>query len=75
MWGLDSFHLIKISNLILFTPSTSCFTATEGKTKTNEELATAVLKDMAKPNRLMVGQSANDDNAVVALLQVMCVRL
>lgn len=44
-------------------------TAIDEKTKRNEELATAILKDKAKPNRLMVDQSTNDDNSVVALSQ------
>lgn len=49
----------------------SCeFRATDDKTKKNEELATAILKDKVKPNRLIVDQSVNDDNSVVALSQV-----
>lgn len=42
----------------------------DDKTKKNEELATAILKDKVKPNRLIVDQSVNDDNSVVALSQV-----
>ncbi|VDO36972.1 unnamed protein product [Brugia timori] len=41
----------------------------DDKTKKNEELATAILKDKVKPNRLIVDQSVNDDNSVVALSQ------
>uniref|UniRef100_A0A1I8EKV8 vesicle-fusing ATPase n=1 Tax=Wuchereria bancrofti TaxID=6293 RepID=A0A1I8EKV8_WUCBA len=44
-------------------------TAADDKTKKNEELATAILKDKVKPNRLIVDQSVNDDNSVVALSQ------
>lgn len=40
------------------------------KAKKNEELATAILKDKVKPNRLIVDQSVKDDNSVVALSQV-----
>lgn len=40
------------------------------QTRRNEELATAILKDKVKPNRLMVDQSSNDDNSVVGLSQV-----
>jgi hypothetical protein len=46
------------------------FSTAEEKAKKNEELATAILKDKAKPNRLLVDQSANDDNSVVGLSQV-----
>ena len=34
-----------------------------------EELATAILNQKAKPNRLMVEEAINDDNSVVALSQ------
>ncbi|KAI1720302.1 ATPase family associated with various cellular activities (AAA) domain-containing protein [Ditylenchus destructor] len=44
-------------------------TATDEKTKKNEALATAILKDKHKPNRLVVEQSPKDDNSVVALSQ------
>ncbi|KHN87956.1 Transitional endoplasmic reticulum ATPase -like protein 2 [Toxocara canis] len=44
-------------------------TALDDKQKRNEELATAILKDKVKPNRLLVDQSVNDDNSVVALSQ------
>nr|CDP97621.1 Bm1994, isoform b [Brugia malayi] len=44
-------------------------TVADDKTKKNEELATAILKDKVKPNRLIVDQSVNDDNSVVALSQ------
>uniref|UniRef100_A0A0M3IGW6 CDC48_N domain-containing protein n=1 Tax=Ascaris lumbricoides TaxID=6252 RepID=A0A0M3IGW6_ASCLU len=44
-------------------------TALDDKQKRNEELATAILKDKAKPNRLLVDQSVNDDNSVVGLSQ------
>lgn len=43
--------------------------AVDEKTKRNEELATAILKDKVKPNRLLVDQSSNDDNSVVAVSQ------
>jgi len=39
------------------------------KTKKNEELATAILKDKAKPNRLVVDGSLKDDNSLVMLSQ------
>ena len=57
-------------SLVLIIPWTFCFSAVDEKAKKNEELATAILKDKVKPNRLMVDQSANDDNSVVALSQV-----
>ncbi|XP_073259018.1 transitional endoplasmic reticulum ATPase [Porites lutea] len=34
-----------------------------------EELATAILKNKAKPNRLLVEEAINDDNSVVAMSQ------
>ena len=37
--------------------------------KKGEELATAILKKKDRPNRLIVEDSANDDNSVVALSQ------
>lgn len=40
------------------------------KIKKGEELATAILKDKAKPNRLVVDEATNDDNSVVTLSQV-----
>lgn len=46
------------------------FSAVDEKTRRNEELATAILKDKIKPNRLIVDQSVNDDNSVVSLSQV-----
>ena len=45
-------------------------TAKDEKTKKNEELATAILKDKHKPNRLMVETSTKDDNSVISLSQV-----
>ncbi len=35
-----------------------------------DELATAILKQKAKPNRLMVEEAATDDNSVVTMSQV-----
>ena len=35
----------------------------------NEALATAILNKKSRPNRLIVEESANDDNSVVALSQ------
>jgi transitional endoplasmic reticulum ATPase len=35
----------------------------------NDALATAILNKKARPNRLIVEESANDDNSVVALSQ------
>ncbi len=35
----------------------------------NERLATAILNKKARPNRLIVEESINDDNSVVALSQ------
>ncbi len=35
-----------------------------------DELATAILKQKAKPNRLMVEEAVNDDNSVVTMSQV-----
>lgn len=46
------------------------FSQSDEKTKRNDQLATAILKDKIKPNRLMVEQSPKDDNSVVALSQV-----
>uniref|UniRef100_A0A8R1E015 vesicle-fusing ATPase n=1 Tax=Caenorhabditis japonica TaxID=281687 RepID=A0A8R1E015_CAEJA len=39
------------------------------KEKKNDELSTAILKDKTKPNRLIVDQSEQDDNSVVAVSQ------
>uniref|UniRef100_A0A0N5A9U8 vesicle-fusing ATPase n=1 Tax=Syphacia muris TaxID=451379 RepID=A0A0N5A9U8_9BILA len=39
------------------------------KTKRNEELATAILREKVKPNRLIVDQPNNDDNSVVSVSQ------
>uniref|UniRef100_A0A1I7XDJ1 Uncharacterized protein n=1 Tax=Heterorhabditis bacteriophora TaxID=37862 RepID=A0A1I7XDJ1_HETBA len=39
------------------------------KEKRNDALATAILKDKVKPNRLIVDQSDKDDNSVIALSQ------
>ncbi|KAK0394360.1 hypothetical protein QR680_000697 [Steinernema hermaphroditum] len=39
------------------------------KTKKNEELATAILKGKARPNRLLVDQSTSEDNSVVGISQ------
>lgn len=41
----------------------------DDKAKRNEDLATAILKDKAKPNRLVVEEATNDDNSVVTLSQ------
>ncbi|GMS80961.1 hypothetical protein PENTCL1PPCAC_3136, partial [Pristionchus entomophagus] len=43
--------------------------AKDDKEKRNDELATAILKDKKKPNRLIVDQIEKDDNSVVALSQ------
>lgn len=45
-------------------------TQSDEKTKRSEALATAILKDKHKPNRLVAEQSPKDDNSVVALSQV-----
>ncbi|KAJ1372422.1 hypothetical protein KIN20_034586 [Parelaphostrongylus tenuis] len=39
------------------------------KERKNEALATAILKEKVKPNRLMVDQSEKDDNSIIALSQ------
>ncbi|KAK6013325.1 ATPase, AAA family, partial [Ostertagia ostertagi] len=44
-------------------------TAKDEKEKKNEALATAILKDKVKPNRLIVDQSDKDDNSIIALSQ------
>ena len=36
----------------------------------NDDLATAILKNKAKPNRLLVEEAVNEDNSVVSLSQV-----
>lgn len=36
----------------------------------SEELATAILKQKDRPNRLVVEEAINDDNSVIALSQV-----
>uniref|UniRef100_A0A914VT89 vesicle-fusing ATPase n=1 Tax=Plectus sambesii TaxID=2011161 RepID=A0A914VT89_9BILA len=41
----------------------------DDKQKKTDELATAILKDKVRPNRLIVDQSVNDDNSVVGLSQ------
>uniref|UniRef100_A0A1I7UR41 vesicle-fusing ATPase n=1 Tax=Caenorhabditis tropicalis TaxID=1561998 RepID=A0A1I7UR41_9PELO len=43
--------------------------AKDEKEKKNDELATAILKDKARPNRLIIDQSDNDDNSMVCLSQ------
>ncbi|VDO46886.1 unnamed protein product [Haemonchus placei] len=43
--------------------------AKDEKEKKNEALATAILKDKVKPNRLIVDQSDKDDNSIIALSQ------
>ena len=35
----------------------------------NDDLATAILRNKAKPNRLVVEDAVNEDNSVVALSQ------
>jgi transitional endoplasmic reticulum ATPase len=47
----------------------SDFRKSDDKTKKNEQLATAILKEKHKPNRLMVEQSTKDDNSIVGLSQ------
>lgn len=44
-------------------------TQQDEKAKKNDALATAILKDKHKPNRLIVETSAKDDNSVVGLSQ------
>ncbi|CAJ0606447.1 unnamed protein product [Cylicocyclus nassatus] len=44
-------------------------TVKDEKEKRNEALATAILKDKMKPNRLIVDQSDKDDNSIIALSQ------
>ncbi|KIH51196.1 ATPase, AAA family [Ancylostoma duodenale] len=44
-------------------------TAKDEKEKKNEALATAILKDKVKPNRLLVDQSDKDDNSIISLSQ------
>jgi len=44
-------------------------TKKDDKTRKNEELATAILKDKVKPNRLIVEHSEKDDNSIVQLSQ------
>lgn len=41
----------------------------EDAKKKGEELATAILKDKVKPNKLIADESSNDDNSVVMLSQ------
>uniref|UniRef100_A0A8R1E0G9 vesicle-fusing ATPase n=1 Tax=Caenorhabditis japonica TaxID=281687 RepID=A0A8R1E0G9_CAEJA len=41
----------------------------DNKEKRNDELATAILKDKKRPNRLIIDQSDNDDNSMVLLSQ------
>lgn len=35
-----------------------------------DELATAILKNKSRPNRLLVEEAINDDNSVVSMSQV-----
>ncbi|CAI2323854.1 unnamed protein product [Caenorhabditis sp. 36 PRJEB53466] len=44
-------------------------TQKDEKEKKNDELATAILKDKVRPNRLIIDQSENDDNSMVMLSQ------
>lgn len=69
-YGVSSYVSIPYLSFILY--ETDNFSATDEKTKKNEALATAILKDKHKPNRLVVEQSPKDDNSVVALSQVCC---
>lgn len=48
-----------------------CFRAQDEKTKKNEKLATAILNEKKKPNRLVVESSTKDDNSVIGLSQVL----
>jgi transitional endoplasmic reticulum ATPase len=41
----------------------------------NEDLATAILKNKVKPNRLLVEEAVNDDNSVVAMSQVLLIAI
>uniref|UniRef100_A0A1I7Y8P5 CDC48_N domain-containing protein n=1 Tax=Steinernema glaseri TaxID=37863 RepID=A0A1I7Y8P5_9BILA len=43
--------------------------AMDDKAKKEEQLATAILKEKKRPNRLIVDQSENDDNSTVAMSQ------
>ncbi|TKR64504.1 hypothetical protein L596_025023 [Steinernema carpocapsae] len=43
--------------------------AQDEKTQKNEELATAILNQKKRPNRLVVDQSSGDDNSVVVMSQ------
>jgi transitional endoplasmic reticulum ATPase len=38
-------------------------------------LATAILKNKVKPNRLLVEEAVNDDNSVVAMSQVLLIAI
>jgi len=40
-----------------------------------DDLATAILRTRAKPNRLLVEEAINEDNSVVSLSQVSAVSL
>lgn len=53
----------------MMTISDFFYSAKDEKEKKNEALATAILKDKSKPNRLIVDQIEKDDNSVVALSQ------
>ena len=53
------YNLLKLWRKILYTRFYS------------NDLATAILRTKARPNRLLVEDAVNDDNSVVALSQVM----
>lgn len=48
---------------------TNCLTVCHCRSK-NDDLATAILKQKNRPNRLIVDESINEDNSVVSLSQV-----
>uniref|UniRef100_A0A1I7UG09 vesicle-fusing ATPase n=2 Tax=Caenorhabditis tropicalis TaxID=1561998 RepID=A0A1I7UG09_9PELO len=67
-WMLVSVDMKTKKDLLVYIMA-SVPTHQSEKEKKNDELSTAILKDKAKPNRLIVDQSEQDDNSVISVSQ------
>ena len=63
---LTNFPLNEFSKVIYEINLTSCYLTVVF----SEELATAILRNKSRPNRLLVEEAVNDDNSVVSMSQV-----
>ena len=63
---LTNFPLNEFSKVIYEISLTSCCLTVVF----SEELATAILRNKSRPNRLLVEEAVNDDNSVVSMSQV-----